>query len=195
MRPVIAACLAALAGAGCPQAKQNDPPPTPPVTPLESFEKRFGPIWVDLAYAVAQARDGGFIMAGASEKVDDRYKGDYDALLVHADAAGERNWSQSFGEVDADDKAADVVVLDDGFLVAGTVSVRASDGGQPDKQAWLFRVDGRGKLLWEARVGAADKDDGFTSLAVTPRGGVYAAGASNADLVLYAFDLKGKQLW
>ncbi len=202
MRTLIPALALLAATAACRKEDKPKPPPRPPVTPLESFEKRYGPIWVDLAYAVAQTRDGGFILAGASEKVDDRYKGDYDALLVRVDAAGERVWSESFGEVDADDKATAVEVVDGGFLAAGFVTP-GKDAGRDDKQAWIFRVGEEGDLVWDTRAGAAGQDESFAALAVTSRGGIFAAGAGpgrggagdKADALLHAFDLKGKALW
>src|SRR5688572_20919919 len=79
------------------QEEKKAPPPRPAVAPKESFEERYGGIWVDVVSRAIQTRDGGFLLVGDSEKVDDRYKGDYDGYVVRADAAGERVWSWKEG--------------------------------------------------------------------------------------------------
>src|SRR5690349_8525475 len=71
-----------------------DPTPAPD---LPSFEKRFGGLWVDIGKDVALAPDGGYVLVGRSQRVDDRYDDDYQLAVVVLDSRGEERWSKYLG--------------------------------------------------------------------------------------------------
>ena len=118
------------------------------------------------------------------------------SALACAVAAGPCRWGRTFGGA-AEDRAYGLVHLPDGgWLLAGN----SREGPGLSFDAWLLRLDQRGRSLWERRFGGPDTDQVFAA-APTRDGGVVLAGhtrsqgAGESDLWLFRLDARGNLLW
>jgi len=142
--------------------------------------------------ARALAVDGvDYVVAGRS-RTDANAK--FDAYLARTDASGKLLWQRVFGGP-ADDELNALVVLKDGYLVAG----RSASLGKGDQDIYVGRTDGTGKLLWQRRYGSAKHDQANAAVAVAGGGFAIAGyiGTANSakDIFLLRLDEKGAVRW
>jgi hypothetical protein len=141
---------------------------------------------------VRQTGDGGYIIAGETDSFG---AGGNDLWLIKTDDKGQLVWNKAFGG-EGEESGLELVVLNDGYLVAGYTSSFGS-GGQ---DAWVLRVDGQGTLLWDKTFGGA-ANDSISSLVAAPGGGFVLAGftlssgSGNSDGWLFKIDEAGGQVW
>lgn len=104
----------------------------------------------DAANEIIQTSDGGFALAGRTEY----YNTDQDVYLIKTDAAGNLEWSQSYGG-GSDDQAIDLVeTCDSGFLIGGATQ----SYGAGDNDFYLIRTDSLGDTLWTTTYGGSGSD-------------------------------------
>jgi hypothetical protein len=125
-----------------------------------AWEKTFGGPYSDVGYAVRQACDGGFILAGYTQA---SFDGDDNAWLVKTKADGELEWDKVFGIIATSlediphclEQAKDVqLTLDGGYLLAAyTHSL-----GAGDFDAWLVKTDASGNEEWNQTFGGGAMD-------------------------------------
>ena len=144
------------------------------------------------ARGVKALAGGGFVVVG--DAGSSTYK--RQARLTRLSDYGTLIWHRTFGSGEKEDRGEAVVVLADGFGVAGTirsVSAGASDG-------WIIRTDLDGKELWQKSYGG-EKTDLFEGIAATSDGGFVAAGTNRSiknsleDGWLLRTDKNGAVLW
>jgi hypothetical protein len=142
----------------------------------EVWSRFLGATSFDFAGAVIPTADGGFAMAGQSNR---------DAWLVKLDAAGGTQWTRGFLR---DGRAESVAQTPDGgFLLAGDRfgTIKGGDGG------WVTRTDPSGNERWTTRFpGSAE------AVLATPAGGAVVAGTTTArGGQLLRIDPAGKVEW
>jgi len=166
----------------------------------ELWERTFGGDGEDAANFVIQTADGGFLIVG---KTRSKGEGRYDAWIVKLDEAGNLVWDRTFGGADFDEANSVIQTRDGGFLVVGyTLSWGA--GG---RDAWIIRLDGSGRKLWE-RVFGGEWDDTAYSAAQTADGKFLIAGVRSRssgsgilnlvpedDVWLIMVDDDGDEIW
>jgi outer membrane protein assembly factor BamB len=115
------------------------------------------------ASQVAQAKDGGFLLAGFSMGGSPRQA---DTWLAHCSSTGELKWETSFGDSTADDYATSMIRLSDGTYLLGAIA----------NGVLLIRVDEDGKVLW--RRSLLDQRTVYGGMALTElkEGGYLVAG-------------------
>ena len=107
----------------------------------EVWSATFGGQQGDRCFSIAQAEDGGFLLAGQTYSEG---AGDRDAYLVMTDAFGQQLWSRTFGG-SASDVAHSVARTTEGdFIVAGYTTSLASVQDDP----YLIRIDAEGEVRW-----------------------------------------------
>ena len=144
----------------------------------------------DVAYAVRQTDDGGFLMVGSSSS------GSRTSMkLLRTDAAGGRLWERTIGD-SATTLAYDVVqTADGGYAVAGTTST--SENGS---DALLVKVGPDGRTQWTRSLGERYNDEA-RSLVATSDGGfalggfTWSIGAGLSDFWLLKTDSSGSIEW
>lgn len=138
------------------------------------WDKTFGGGSDDRALSVAQAGDGGFVIAGYTRSFG---QGSTDGWLIRTDSAGERLWDRTFGG-SGDDAACSVSRTDDGeFIVTGYMC----PAGEVKEDVWLTRTDATGNQLWDRTFGGDDYDMG-RSVVQTSDGGFAVAGRTDLRL-------------
>lgn len=157
------------------------------------WDKTFGGAATDRGRAIKETRDGGFIVAGATES---KGAGEFDAWILRLDENGKLIWERHFGGPDTDWASGVVQTRDGGFAVAAYTTPA------PDEPfiAWIIKLDADGKTQWERRFGGA-ATDWATDIAETTDGNLgisgytESKGAGNADIWVLMLDAQGELLW
>ena len=143
----------------------------------------------DVAHAVRQTRDGGYILAGSSSGTDGTF-----ARLVRTNSRGVHLWSQRLEDTSGG-VAYDVAEISGGFVVAGS-----ANSGDKGSQAFLVETDAVGQGRWTRYFGGSYNDE-VRSLAVGEDGGyalagfTWSSGAGQSDFWLLKADANGDQEW
>ncbi len=157
---------------------------------FEQLLRGFGPA---VGNAVIELRSGGFAVVGYGEN---RGAGHLDAWLIRLDPQGDTLWTRRYGGP-GNDWGWDVRESEDGgFLVAG--STDGTEGG--DKDAWLFRTDEAGELMWERRFGGQGEEEAWALERLEDGGVLLLAqtdswGAGREDVYLVRTDSLGETVW
>jgi len=131
-----------------------------------------------------EAPDGGMIMIGQSYSVPGNpdYHGGYDVLVVKTDAYANITWERLLGG-SGDDFGDNILpVPGGGYIAIGYTNSDDGDvsGNHGSYDAWLFRLDAAGNLLWQKCLGGSLYDEG-REIFVTPEGNFAVMGFSNSD--------------
>ena len=128
--------------------------------------------------------DGGMIMIGQSFSIpgDPMYHGGYDALVVKTDQHANITWERLLGG-SGDDFGDNILPLPGGGYIA--IGYTNSDDGDVSGNhgfydAWLFRLDDAGNLLWQKCLGGSLHDEG-REIFVTPDGNYAVMGYTNSN--------------
>ena len=120
--------------------------------PEELWSSSFGGDDDETAYAVVEASDGGFVMAGETRSFG---AGNRDVLLVKTDADGNEVWSTTFGGIH-NDVAYDLQRTNDGgFILAGKTHSFRTDDEETGvfSDFWLIKTDSEGTEVWARAYG------------------------------------------
>jgi len=134
-----------------------------------AWEKTYGGAGEDLAEAIVQTGDAGYVLAGSTNSFG---AGKYDLWVVKLTANGSIAWQKTYGGQEFEGTYDIQQVADGGYLVAG---YREAYGIGADG-AWVLKLDGDGDLVWQklfAEIGIGEAK----AVAEAPGGG-YAVGAS-----------------
>ena len=143
----------------------------------------------DVAHAVRQTSDGGFILVGSSTGTEGT-----SVRLARADSQGALLWSQELKDISGG-VGYGVAEVSGGFIVAGSAS--SEDQGS---QAFLAETDASGDGLWAEYFGGSYNDE-VRSLAIADDGGyalggfTWSEGAGQSDFWLLKVDRYGEQEW
>ena len=143
----------------------------------------------DVAHAVRQTSDGGFILVGSSTGTEGT-----SVRLVRADSRGRHLWSQQLEDISGG-VGYDAEEISGGFIVAGSAS--SEDQGS---QAFLVETDASGDVQWTEFFGGSYNDE-VRSLAVADDGGyalggfTWSEGAGQSDFWLLKVNAQGEQEW
>jgi len=128
--------------------------------------------------------DGGMIMTGQSYSVpgNPEYHGGYDVLVVKTDSNANITWERLLGG-SGDDFGENILPLPrGGYIAIGYTNSNDGDvsGNNGSYDAWLFRLDDAGNLLWEKCLGGSLYDEG-REIFVTPDENFAVMGFSNSN--------------
>lgn len=146
----------------------------------------------DRANAVQQATDGGYIVAGYTSSSG---QGSNDAWVAKINANGSVVWQKTYGGTGDDQANAVQQTVDGGYIVAGSTT---SFG--PSKDAWVFKLDSNGAVVWQKTYGGAVTEYAY-SIQQTSDGGYVVAGVTNSsgvgsgDAWVFKLDANGEVLW
>ena len=144
----------------------------------------------DIAYAVRQSADGGYMMVGSSASATGTLM-----KLLKTDSTGETQWDRTVGE-SSGTLAYDLAQTEDGgFVVAG--STATTDSGS---DAFLVKVGANGDTEWTSSLGGGYNDEA-RSLVLAADGGfalggfTWSIGAGLSDFWLLKADSEGNMQW
>jgi len=128
-----------------------------------TWQKSYGGIEYDSAYAVQQTTDGGYIVGGGTESFGVGFE---DAWLFKLDASGKVTWQKTYGAIDYDAVSSLQQTTDGGYVAAG--STNSLGAGAQD--AWVLKLDAHGSTglcPFEFESTATVSDTAVTGAATT----------------------------
>lgn len=160
----------------------------------QGWEVTFGGAKEDIAEALVQTRDGGFLIAGYSESFGTDT--DMDVYLIRTDVDGNILWSQIYDEGYIE-RAYDVIETEEGdFLVVGSMNQL---GTQPN--VYVLKISAAGKQIWSKTYGHPDTASQANEIARASDGGYIVVGHTQGtnnrkkDILLMKIDDNGELLW
>lgn len=160
------------------------------------WEHAYGGDRNDMMFAIIRARGGGFLLGGAIEGKLGQAK----ASLVRLDARGRTLWKRIYNPEFTSNIHGLSPAPGGGFIVTGAIGLKGVKGNR----AWVFKIDDKGKTLWESRFGGRGN---YLALSPHPRpdGGMTVLGIRHLNGFLpfdgggmawvFRLDAKGKMLW
>jgi hypothetical protein len=103
------------------------------------WQKTYGGAGFDLAHAIEQTQDGGYVVAGWTESFG---AGDTDAWVLKLDANGAIEWQKTYGGMGFDLAQAIEQTQDGGYVVAGWTETF----GAGDTDMWVLKLDTNGNM-------------------------------------------------
>ena len=98
-------------------------------------------------YSVQQTLDGGYIVTGKKEDVDDYgVDGDSDVYLIKTDGNGIEQWNQTFGGTGTDIGNSVKQTSDGGYIITGETEDVFIPGVNGEKNIYLIKTDGNGNV-------------------------------------------------
>jgi hypothetical protein len=147
----------------------------------------------DNAYAVQQASDGGYVVAGATYSFG---AGSNDAWIMKLDENGVVDWQKAYGGTGVEYPNYVLQTQDGGYIVSGYTSSFGTVG----QDSWIMKLDENGVVEWQKAYGGTGRD--FTSpVQQTLDGGyivvgwTYSFGNGGVDLWLFKLDENGNIVW
>lgn len=149
------------------------------------WQKSYGGSLTDLAAAVQQTKDGGYIVAGSTRSDDGDVtdnNGGYDFWAIKLDATGNMIWQKSLGGSGTDSSGSVQQTSDGGFILTGNSISNDGDltGNNGWTDLWVVRLDESGNLIWQKSLGSSGTDIGL-SVQQTTDGGYIVGGLSSSN--------------
>ena len=116
-----------------------------------TFERIFGHPDNDNARTVRITKDGGYILAGSFQDINEDYS---DASLIKTDKYGQVEWFKTYGTKDNAEGFSSVVVVDDGYIAVGS-KTKIND---VDKDFYIVKVDANGDTVWTKTYGGSEDE-------------------------------------
>ncbi len=135
----------------------------------------------DEGCSVAQAADGGYVIAGVAGLYG---AGSSDVYLVKTDSSGDTRWTRTHGGAGSDYGYSVAQTTDGGYVIAGYTGSFGAD----EYDVYLIKTDSCGDTLWTRTFGGTDDDRGY-SVAQTADGGYVIAGRTES------FGAGGYDVW
>jgi uncharacterized delta-60 repeat protein len=141
-----------------------------------------GALW-DVAYAVQQTSDGGYVVAGRTESFG---AGSGDVWVLKLNMDGSVNWQKTYGGNAVDKAHAIQQTSDGGYVVAG----RTESFGAGSADFWVLKLNINGRINWQKTYGVA-AFEGAHAIRETADGRYVVAGF-NFDAYLFKVDANGE---
>ncbi len=139
----------------------------------------------DLARAVRQTSDGGYIVGGQTDSNDGDVgvnRGSIDCWVLKLDGAGQRVWSRSLGGSGVETASGVQETTDGGYIVAGYTSSNDGDVGfyHGAYDCWVLKLDGTGANAWNTTLGGSGFDAAY-AVQQTSDGGYIVGGTTQSS--------------
>lgn len=131
------------------------------------WSKNFGGPANEVAESVQICPDGNFVVAGYSNSKSgdvSQSKGEDDVWIIKVSRKGELIWENSFGGSRTDKAHAIDIVPSVGFIVAGSSNSKdgIADNNKGGTDVWVLKLDTKGKLIWEKKLGGSSTEAAFS---------------------------------
>ena len=145
------------------------------------WQKALGGSNLDWPFAIRQALDGGYIVAGYTESNDENVSGNHggkDAWVVKLNSAGDLEWQKALGGSGWDEARSIEPTSDGGYIMAGKSNssngdATGSHNGSLDY--WVVKLSSVGAVQWQKALGGSS-DDTAKSIKQTSDGGYIVTG-------------------
>ncbi|MFZ6052613.1 T9SS type A sorting domain-containing protein [Halocola ammonii] len=149
----------------------------------------------DFPSASIMLEDGSFVIVGTTGSFTSSPS--RDVYLLKMDSEGEILWTNSYGGPETDE-GTDIKLTPEGDFI---ISAYTESYGAGETDAWLFKTDSEGNLLWDQTFGGTEMDNAL-GVDLSPDGGYILTGGtrsfasgSEEDLWLIKTDSAGTEIW
>ncbi len=136
------------------------------------WEKKYGDKGMESARAITQAEDKGYIVCGY---VSTEKEPNFNIWIIKLDYQGKKVWERIYGEKKGEQPNS-MIKEDGGYIICGYTS----SSGEGKKDAWIFKIDEKGKILWEETYGDIENEEAM-SIIPTADGGYAVCGYSDSE--------------
>ncbi|MBC3791208.1 hypothetical protein [Spirosoma utsteinense] len=148
------------------------------------WQKTLGGTGTEQVWAIKQAPEGGYILAGSTDSNDGQVSGNHgqtDLWLVRLSNVGELLWQKTLGGTGHDNARSITSAIEGGYTIAGSTSSSDGDvsGGHPSGDAWVVHVNGSGDLVWQKTYGGAGFES-FNAILTQPDGSYILTGNTSS---------------
>jgi hypothetical protein len=146
----------------------------------------------DVGHEIEPTNDGGYVIVGSTESYG---AGLHDIYCIKIDAAGDTQWTRTYGTAMYETGQAVLQTHDNGYVVAGTIYETGLS-----QQIWILRLDNNGDTMWTHRYGGTGSENVTDIVQTIDHGFVFVGsttsyGAGNDDLYLVKVDSLGVEDW
>jgi hypothetical protein len=155
------------------------------------WQKTYGVGDQDYATTIHQLPDGGYILAGMTQRVGTFHE---DAWVLRLDAEGNVIWQKAFGGDDDESISSIQPTADGGYIASGTTWSYANFTEY--HAGWILKLDSAGNVVWQRTYGVEDwswmvsvrksSDAGYIGAAQ-----LFNLGASQSRTLLIRMDSNG----
>lgn len=159
-----------------------------------NFQRLYGGVNHERGQTLLETYNNRYLFNGATTS---HGQGSADAIMIKTDNAGLTLWSKVYGETDFDNSEFAIETADRGYLGIG----RTTTPGTSGTDAWVFKVDSNGVLLWSKTYGNNGLNDGFVQGIPALDGGFTfignsrSLGAGSDDVFLVHTDAGGDTIF
>jgi Secretion system C-terminal sorting domain len=153
--------------------------------PVLEWAKNFGGSLGESGNSIIATKDNELLIVGNTSSINndlDSIKGNTDAWVLKLDRNGQKTLSKTYGGSRIDLANVIIQTTDGNFLVGGATSSKDNDilKNQGQSDAWLFKIDKQGNLLWSKTYGGL-KNETIKSVIETTNGDILIGINSNSD--------------
>jgi hypothetical protein len=178
------------------------------------WQQTYGGSVEDRGFSIAQTRDGGYVVAGATASRDgdvSGYHANLDAWVIKLTSNGTLQWQSTLGGSNDDAFTSIIQCSDSGYIAAGYTESNDGDvhgsHGTLTRDAWVVRLTAAGSIIWQRPYGGTLNEsaaaiietfDGgylFAGAAVSKDGDVVGAHGSSADDWIVKITKAGAIAW
>ncbi|MBM3330729.1 hypothetical protein FJY68_02615 [candidate division WOR-3 bacterium] len=157
------------------------------------WTRTYGGTSGDEGLSVQQTVDGGYIVAGVTHSIG---AGIADVYLIKTNAAGDTDWTRTYGGTSNDEGHSVRQTADSGYIIAGYTS----SFGAGSQDLYLIKTNASGDTVWTRTFGGNLRDWGNSVQPMAGGGYVIAGvtrsfGAGGQDLYLIRTDASGDTVW
>jgi hypothetical protein len=140
---------------------------------------------IDIAHAVQQTLDGGYIIAGQTLSNDgditNLHGNSSDYWIVKLSSSGSLEWQKTYGGSMTDQAYSIQQTLDSGYIVAGRAYSIDGDvnGLHGTIDCWIVKLNSTGSILWNKCLGGASAEEAY-SIKQSSDGGYIIAGKTRS---------------
>ena len=147
----------------------------------------------DHAYSVQITADGGYVIAGFSEALAEKWS---DAWVIKTDSEGRVEWNRTYGGFRWDKAHHIRQTADGGYIITGYTFSH----GSGNSDIWLIKADASGYPVWTNTFGGPDWEYGY-AVQETADGGFIITGFTETEgkkssrIWLVKTDNQGQEQW
>jgi uncharacterized delta-60 repeat protein len=136
------------------------------------WEKTYGGTNSDLAHAIQQTTDGGYVVTGETHSFGAGYS---DAWVLKLNPDGTVDWQKTYGETGYDYANAIQQTTEGGYIMTG----RTHNFGAGDSDAWALKLNPNGTVEWQKAYGGTGYDYANSIQQTTDSGYIVAGGTDS----------------
>jgi hypothetical protein len=161
---------------------------------IMQWNKTYGGVGSDKAFAVAQTANGGYAVVGETDSFG---AGNLDVWLIKTDSSGNIMWNRTYGGASLDTARSVQETIDGGYVIAGWTSSFGAGGSD----FWLLKTDSSGYLQWNRTYGDTYDEEAYSVGMTSDQGYVIAGGMTSLyslggwDFWQVKTDVNGNMQW